>query len=510
MKYFPLSLVLAPLAAADFGPLTSITTTQFRVRAELIDIDGDGILDLLTLDSLLPLPQLALGWSKGGDALPFGASQPIATLNGELSAIAPGGLTADCGDLDGDGFRDLVVATADGLLRFDGLSGSQFSSPSIIDRTPCTHVEVIDLDQDGDLDLVKGGFENPTGAEDGIYINDGAGLLRPLPIPGLCCFSSAPLFTDADQDGDLDFVVNAGDLRQPTYFENLGGLAFAPGVDIPLPSNSPFIALGDVDQDGDDDLLYAYFAQNPGGWLENVSGDFSTNHVVVNMTLAVSAPRVGDVDGDGDVDLVFVEDLSGASWFANNGNDQFPFRSSIDTGITWASMVGLADVNGDQAVDILFTGEGPRGVLAYLNTNDLGGDVCVAIANSTGVPAALRASGSRSVGANRFTLTLDDAPPGQLAAFLVGRTTQISMLPGSAGVLCLGSPFAIFRGPDQIQPIDAGGVFRLNVDLTAVPGSAGLQSVQSGETWLFQSFFRDLSALGTTNLSPAVEITFVP
>ena len=117
MKYSPLLFVLAPLAAADFGPLESITSTPFRVHAELIDLDGDGL-------------------------------------------------------------RDLVVATADGLLRLDGLPGTQFSAPFSVDATPCTHVEVIDLDQDGDLDVVKGGLDNPTETENGFYITDGAGLLR--------------------------------------------------------------------------------------------------------------------------------------------------------------------------------------------------------------------------------------------------------------------------------------------------------------------------------------------
>ncbi len=513
MSHFPLALLfatLAPAASAQFGPLTSIHSTSTRTRAVTADVDGDGVLDLLTLESLAFAPQFRLSWFQGAGGLPFGPEQSIATLDGQLSQISGGGRAADCGDLNGDGFSDLVVATPTGIVRLDGGPGGQFSAPVTIDPAPCSHAQLIDLDLDGDLDVIRGAFSGATTPEPVLYINNGQGSLRPLTLPGACCTYRIPLVTDVDLDGDLDIVLSTGSGTRYQYFESLGGAVFASGVDIAGLDGFAFVALGDVDSDGDDDLLYAHFVNLPGGWVENVAGSYTTNHVVTFTTGSVSAPRVSDVDGDGDHDLIFVQDLFGTSWFVNNGNNQFNQQVLIDAPRTDATVVDLVDLDGDQANDILFTSALPHGVYAYLNLATLGTDICAANANSTGGPATLRASGTRSVGANQFTLTLQDAPPGQLAAFLLGRTTQLSTLPGSAGVLCLGAPFGIFRGPGQIRPVDAGGTLLLAIDLGSIPPVGGVQTIQSGETWLFQSLFRDSTPLGSSNLSPAIEVTFVP
>lgn len=506
-------VVLASTADAQFGPVTTVYPAATTTLGDLVDVDGDGTRDLVTIEALLGNHQFSLRWSKGRPDASFAPSQSIAVVPGQLFGLTTESQQVSGGDLDGDGFVELLVATTQGLVLLDGTGTGQFAAPRNISPGPCAHTEVLDLDLDGDLDVVKGAFGSGNQAStplDFLFINDGSGALTPRSVTGTCCYYDTPLFTDADLDGDLDMLLQTGSSQQTSYYQNLGGLSFAAPTALSALGSTPFLSLADVDQDGDDDLLYAHFNSNPGGWVENNGGQFTGNHVVTGLTISLSAPRVADMDGDGDMDFVFVQDVFGTSWYPNDGNHLFPQQLPINLPIVNASVIDLVDINGDRALDILFASDNPRGIAAHLNIGELGAITCNAAPNSTGGPATLRASGSRSAAANQFALTLGNAPTGQFAAFLVGRSTQLSTLPGSAGVLCLGAPFGIFRGLDQIQATGAGGTLFLPIDLGAIPSGAGFQAVQSGETWIFQSLFRDPTPIGASNLSPGVAVTFVP
>lgn len=511
MKYFPyasLFALLVPVSSAQFGALTPLYPTTRSPAAKFIDVDGDGTLDLVILEQNLT-SDISVSWIRLGGGFPLSAPQPIAIVPGALlgSVIVA---SIDGGDINGDGFVDLVMPTTVGLVQILGGPGQQFTGPMTIDPTPCGQVEVLDLDMDGDLDLAKFNLTSTGPTDDMLLINDGAGVFTPLmPLPfGPQYF--VPLMTDADLDGDIDILVGAAGVSL-AYYENLGSLNFAGATRLPPTFNGTFVGLGDVDEDGDDDLLYSNFVNGPAGWLENTGGAFTVDRVIDASTSCVSAPRVGDVDGDGDLDFVLVEDIGvGTGWYPNDGTNQFLQRLSVAPAVQDSVLVDLVDVDGDRALDIVFSSGLSAGVNAYRNISLLGSETCVAAVNSTGVAASLRASGSRSAAVNQFALTLQNAPPGQFAAAIVGQVAQLSTPAGSAGLLCLGAPFGIFRGPSQIGQIDPGGAFLIFVDLSAIPAGAGVQAVQSGQTWLFQSWFRDATPLGASNLSPAIEVTFVP
>jgi len=126
---------------------------------------------------------------------------------------------------------------------------------------------------------------------------------------------------------------------------------------------------------------------------------------------------------------------------------------------------------------------------------------------STGLPASLSVMGSPIASDNDLTLVAEDLPPGEFGYFLVGSNQGQFQPPGSQGILCLACGFqgcggiGRFTGPGQIIQGPVGGIA---VDLTALPLTPNV-SVQPGDTWNFQCWFRDL---GSSNFTDAVSVDF--
>lgn len=501
------ALSLATPAFPQFGPLEALHDPGDPVVAELVDVDLDGALDLVTIEAQ-PGDQLDVYWHAAGAPSPFGSPQFVGTAPGTVDALPRDFRRIDGGDLDGDGHVELLVTSSHGLFLFDGLPTNTFAPAQLVDTVPASSVEVLDVDGDGDLDIARGVRGAAAAAGPRLFLNDGVGALTAFDLPNVCCTNGLPLFGDIDLDGDLDIILHSGELEPYLYVENQGGVAFLPPVTIAAVATN-FISLGDADGDGDLDILQASFFFGTGGWIENVGGVFSITRDVFGSTVTTSAPRAGDIDGDGVPDLVLIQDCNQSLWARGDGAGGFLAPELVDIDRD-AIIVDLVDIDADGALDIVCGRSLNQGIAAYRNVTELGAAVCAANANSTGRVASLRASGSRSVATNGLVVTVAEAPPGQFAALLVGQVFQTSVPAGSAGVLCLGAPFALFRGPGEIRPIDPSGTFRLTVDLSAIPSATGSQVAQVGQTWLFQGVFRDPSPQGASNLSPAVAVTFVP
>lgn len=134
-----------------------------------------------------------------------------------------------------------------------------------------------------------------------------------------------------------------------------------------------------------------------------------------------------------------------------------------------------------------------------------GQTLCTALGNSWDPAGArLLPIGRFHLGDNALAFQSLSVPPGQFGYLLIGQGVGIVTPPGTAGQLCLaGAPIGRFAA--QVLKSDAAGVLGpFTPDLSALPNPPG-GSVLLGETWGFQTWFRDGP---TSNFSDAVSLTF--
>ena len=103
-----------------------------------------------------------------------------------------------------------------------------------------------------------------------------------------------------------------------------------------------------------------------------------------------------------------------------------------------------------------------------------------------------------------------DAAQNQFGYYLMSAERDfVPFFAGSEGNLCLASPILRFNHPPTGEVIFSGqeGVLTFSPDLTNLPSGVVFQP---GETWYFQSWFRDLDGNGgfTSNTSDGVGVTW--
>lgn len=130
-----------------------------------------------------------------------------------------------------------------------------------------------------------------------------------------------------------------------------------------------------------------------------------------------------------------------------------------------------------------------------------------AVPNATGAPATLEVEGGGLVG-GRLAARVGGLQPGSMFGYLAVADTLTAPMPvaGSQGFLCLGGSTGRFV--DQLQPANAAGEQRYEIDLNAIPLSFGTVAAAPGNRWAFQSWYRDQGPMGqaTSNFSPAVSV----
>lgn len=221
------------------------------------------------------------------------------------------------GDIDNDGDLDLVASRSVGpsptyaFARNDG-TGS-FGAWQIRSLPPYmghASIELVDVSQDGWLDVLVAGADETVNGVWTLGLNDGAGSLPSIGadkryfggegIEGLA-------MSDIDEDGDIDVLTAAGSSMQLTVHFNPGDHDFRPGQSYAAPDAHNDAVAGDVDGDGDLDIVSSGYtgAARMRVWHNDGAGGLIAGQLVVADT--PSGTKLGDIDNDGDLDLAWVE-----------------------------------------------------------------------------------------------------------------------------------------------------------------------------------------------------------
>ncbi|WAS91187.1 FG-GAP repeat domain-containing protein [Nannocystis punicea] len=331
---------LPSIPVCDRQPLmvSELELQGAATQVELVDLDGDGALDLVALLAADSRVEVALGDGDGG-FLP-GTTYPTGLeMSHQSLAIA---------DFDTDGSPDLAIdrwsEPAELSLLF-GQAGS-FAEPVLSSLPfPPNILRAGDFDGDANPDLVmlNGSYD----AEIVLYRGDGMGefTAEPHDVPGDEPF----VFAVGAVAGEprLDVVVTRAETLGAEVLEYAPGIGFTAVATLPGAGATPYdhVAVGDIDGDAAADVV-AHRALVGSGQIQ------TWPQLMLGSRFLVEAPiRLGpiaDIDGDGRGDLLAVEGDSLALHIL------YVDAPCIQAKVGWyASGLATGDLDGDGKADIV-------------------------------------------------------------------------------------------------------------------------------------------------------------
>jgi hypothetical protein len=304
-------LLVAPLAAQGFGPELLGPPAQvdglwagmaFRFR----DVNGDGLLDLLDYDSTDSL-RYAPGHADG-------SFDPALIVDMGPATILPG---FEAVDLDLDGLPDLLTLNGPVLVVRRGLGEDSFA-PLQAQSTPATSFNnsfaVADLDGDGLPDMLLTRFVGGNGELDAAKgLGDGSfGNFAALAQTRVAIDLQV---ADLDADGDLDVLeVNQQheglaflDAALVSFLNQGDGKLATGALAALLTKDSQTDAAGDHDADGLPDVLAWDATSGAVTELTGLGNGLFEPHPILELGVQVVDAMAVDLDRDGSVDLALME-----------------------------------------------------------------------------------------------------------------------------------------------------------------------------------------------------------
>jgi hypothetical protein len=277
--------------------------------------------------------------------------------------VGDGPVALAAGDVDRDGAVDLVTANTSSTLsvRFQrGTAWHAMAEQAL--PAPLHLIELVDLDRDGDLDVV--GTSHDSGLV-WVLAGDGTGTFAAstsvTAVTANRPHNHGLAVGDLDGDGDSDVVVVDQEAKLAVALHNDGGaLSVASTVALGAQAYPP--ALGDLNRDGRLDLVVPLVGgQAVGVWL----GDGTAFTPAPGSPHRTREPRpysigLADLDRDGNLDVIAPhDDTDRVSVLLGDGIGQL--RAAASSPVAFGKRVAriaTPDLDGDGAIDVVGVGEG--------------------------------------------------------------------------------------------------------------------------------------------------------
>jgi hypothetical protein len=332
--------VFFQVTTPEQGITMQVINTGLSGTATAVDVNGDGIADLVVLQSFDVL--VALGQGGGVFGKPQDISFPV-----PVAAVA-------FADSQGNGKPDMAVSTVSGLAVLQNDGTGKFGQVRPVTNLYFSALATADLDGDGWVDLV--GTQQTTPGYVSVILHNPDGSFK---SPVSYQVGNNPISVavgDFNRDGILDLaVLNQADDSISILLGNGDG-TFQPPLNNPTggPGDGPTgLVVADFNGDGNLDLARAaaLFTAGTGVLLGNGDGTFQPVHDYTNSSYGLVT---GDFTGDGILDLAMGLNGTGTGILIGKGDGTFPTLDNFDFA-DHGFNVSAADFNNNGRLDLAAT-----------------------------------------------------------------------------------------------------------------------------------------------------------